>query len=265
MFTLIDPQTIWVLAYIDESKAGEISVGEPVEIVLRSHPNDRLQGGSLGSSRRATVSTKSAGSRSHSTRSRTMSTSANRPRSTSRPSTCRSRCWFGGGDDAGLPSTAERYGPSRTGAATARVTLGQRLLDGRYEITGGVPDEAAGRDADRQRLRVGRAATDRPEASAMNSPYRDIKHNLLRFVLTNFGLSLLLGIVIVNHRCLSRADRRCAAAGSCGERRPLGGPSWHQWTVRRGFADPRRYAGTGQPGSTACSAPASVTYQIGAD
>ena len=31
----------------------------------------------------------------------------------------------------------------------------------------------------------------------MNLAYRDIKHNLLRFVLTNFGLSLLLGTVIV--------------------------------------------------------------------
>jgi putative ABC transport system permease protein len=31
----------------------------------------------------------------------------------------------------------------------------------------------------------------------MNLAYRDIKHNLLRFVLTSFGLSLLLGIVIV--------------------------------------------------------------------
>ena len=31
----------------------------------------------------------------------------------------------------------------------------------------------------------------------MNLAYRDIRHNLLRFVLTNFGLSLLLGIVIV--------------------------------------------------------------------
>ncbi|QIO98561.1 ABC transporter permease [Bradyrhizobium symbiodeficiens] len=31
----------------------------------------------------------------------------------------------------------------------------------------------------------------------MNLAYRDIKHNLLRFSLTNFGLSLLLGIVIM--------------------------------------------------------------------
>ena len=38
VFTLIDPKTVWVLAYIDESKAGEIKVGEPAEIVLRSQP-----------------------------------------------------------------------------------------------------------------------------------------------------------------------------------------------------------------------------------
>lgn len=31
----------------------------------------------------------------------------------------------------------------------------------------------------------------------MNLAYRDIKHNMLRFILTNFGLSLLLGIVIM--------------------------------------------------------------------
>ena len=44
VFTLIDPKTIWVLAFIDESKAGEIKVGEPAEIVLRSHPSQRLKG-----------------------------------------------------------------------------------------------------------------------------------------------------------------------------------------------------------------------------
>ena len=44
VFTLIDPQTVWVLAYIDESKAGEIRVGEPAEIVLRSQPGQRIAG-----------------------------------------------------------------------------------------------------------------------------------------------------------------------------------------------------------------------------
>ena len=44
VFTLIDPKSVWVLAYIDESKAGEIRVGEPAEIVLRSLPGQRFQG-----------------------------------------------------------------------------------------------------------------------------------------------------------------------------------------------------------------------------
>ena len=44
VFTLIDPKTVWVLAYIDESKAGEIKVGEPAEIVLRSAPSQRYHG-----------------------------------------------------------------------------------------------------------------------------------------------------------------------------------------------------------------------------
>ena len=44
VFTLIDPKSVWVLAFIDESKAGEIKVGEPAEIVLRSRPNQRFRG-----------------------------------------------------------------------------------------------------------------------------------------------------------------------------------------------------------------------------
>jgi HlyD family secretion protein len=44
VFTLIDPQSVWVLAYIDESKSGEIQVGDPAEIVLRSLPGRRFRG-----------------------------------------------------------------------------------------------------------------------------------------------------------------------------------------------------------------------------
>ena len=39
-----------------------------------------------------------------------------------------------------------------------QVTLGHRLLDGRYEITGGLPDKRPGRHAAGRGLRVGRAA-----------------------------------------------------------------------------------------------------------
>jgi len=44
VFTLIDPRSVWVLAYIDESKSGEIQVGDPAEIALRSLPGRRFQG-----------------------------------------------------------------------------------------------------------------------------------------------------------------------------------------------------------------------------
>ena len=44
VFTIIDANTVWVLAYIDETKAGEIAVGQPAEIVLRSQPSRRVGG-----------------------------------------------------------------------------------------------------------------------------------------------------------------------------------------------------------------------------
>ena len=94
------------------------------------------------------------------------------------------------------------------------VTLGHRLLDGRYEITGGVPDNAMVVTQLRSGLRAGRAAKISQRAEAMNLAYRDIKHNLLRFVLTNFGLSLLARHRHRDHRRLWRPDRRCAAAGA---------------------------------------------------
>ena len=94
VFSLIDPKTVWVLAYIDESKAGEIKVGEPATIVLRSHPNQRLRGqvariepesDRVNEERKIEVAFD---------RSRPMPISASRPRSTSRRYTCRRRCWY---------------------------------------------------------------------------------------------------------------------------------------------------------------------------
>ena len=44
VFTLVDPTTIWALAYVDERLAGRLAVGQPAEIVLRSEPGRRLPG-----------------------------------------------------------------------------------------------------------------------------------------------------------------------------------------------------------------------------
>lgn len=46
IFTLMDPATVWTLAYIDEARAGSIAVGQPAEVRLRSLPHD-VFGGSV--------------------------------------------------------------------------------------------------------------------------------------------------------------------------------------------------------------------------
>lgn len=43
-FTIIDPATVWVLAYVDEAGAGRIAVGQPAEIRLRSLPGQSFAG-----------------------------------------------------------------------------------------------------------------------------------------------------------------------------------------------------------------------------
>jgi HlyD family secretion protein len=44
IFTLMDPQTVWTLAYIDEERAGEIALGQVAEIRLRSKPHNVYSG-----------------------------------------------------------------------------------------------------------------------------------------------------------------------------------------------------------------------------
>ena len=44
IFTLVDPATIWIQAYIDEERAGQLAVGQPGAIRLRSHPSAEFHG-----------------------------------------------------------------------------------------------------------------------------------------------------------------------------------------------------------------------------
>ena len=44
LFTLVAPETVWALAYVDEARAGDIRVGQPAEVRLRSLPRQRFQG-----------------------------------------------------------------------------------------------------------------------------------------------------------------------------------------------------------------------------
>jgi HlyD family secretion protein len=159
VFTLIDPQTIWVLAYIDESKAGEIKVGEPAEIVLRSRPNQRLPGrvariepesDRVNEERKVEVAfdhipdTFNLGEQAE-----VYITTVHLAQALLVPEAAIE----GLGKSSGTVWTVE------DGRLQQRqVTLGHRLLDGRYEITGGVPENSAVVTQLRSGLRVGRAA-----------------------------------------------------------------------------------------------------------
>jgi len=43
LFTLVAPETVWTLAYVDEGRAGDISVGQPAEVRMRSLPQQRFK------------------------------------------------------------------------------------------------------------------------------------------------------------------------------------------------------------------------------
>ncbi|WP_245651029.1 efflux RND transporter periplasmic adaptor subunit [Paramagnetospirillum marisnigri] len=44
VFTVYDPETVWVLAYVDETLAGGVAVGQSAEVRLRSAPAKRFAG-----------------------------------------------------------------------------------------------------------------------------------------------------------------------------------------------------------------------------
>lgn len=44
IFTLIAPETVWIQAYVDEERAGQLALGQPGTIRLRSQPQAEFQG-----------------------------------------------------------------------------------------------------------------------------------------------------------------------------------------------------------------------------
>jgi len=159
VFTLIDPKTVWVLAYIDESKAGEIAAGQPALIVLRSQPARRIAGrvariepesDRVNEERRVAVAFD------------TIPVNFNLGEQAEvyittvhlqKPKLVPEAAIIGLGKSQGTIWTVEN-GELRQ----HHVTLGHRLLDGRYEIAAGVPDGAAVVTKLRGGLREGRSA-----------------------------------------------------------------------------------------------------------
>jgi HlyD family secretion protein len=44
LFTIVAPETVWVLAYVDEARVGDVRLGMPAEIKLRSLPQTTFKG-----------------------------------------------------------------------------------------------------------------------------------------------------------------------------------------------------------------------------
>jgi HlyD family secretion protein len=159
VFTLIDPATVWVLAYIDESKAGEIRVGEPAQIVLRSQPGRRIAGrvariepesDRVNEERRVAVAFDQIPAEFHlGEQAEVYITTVH----LAQPRLVPEAAITGLGKNKGTVWTVED-GRLQQHA----VTLGHRLLDGRFEITSGVPTGAAVVSQLGSGLRVGRAA-----------------------------------------------------------------------------------------------------------
>ncbi len=160
VFSIIDPKSVWVLAYVDETKAGEIALGQPVEIVLRSQANRRLAG------RVARIQPES-----------------DRVNEERRIEVAFDRipADFNLGEQAEVTITTVHLAAARlvpeaaidnlaknSGAVWTledgrlqrrQVALGHRLLDGRYEIVGGLTETAVPLIELPRGLREGRTAT----------------------------------------------------------------------------------------------------------
>lgn len=159
VFTLIDPQSVWVLGYIDESKAGEIKVGDPAEIVLRSLPSQPFHGrvariepesDRVNEERRVEVAFDRLPDDIHlGEQAEVYITTVRLAQAVLLPEAAIENL----GSGRGTVWTVEDGSLQRR-----NVTLGHRMLDGRYEITSGVPNDAVVITQLGGGLRVGRAA-----------------------------------------------------------------------------------------------------------
>jgi HlyD family secretion protein len=157
VFTLVDPATIWALAYIDEGRAGQIEVGQSAVVTRRSAPDLHMKA--------KVVRIDIESDRVNEER-----------RIYARCSGC--PLAFHLGEQAEMLITVARLSEARLVKQTAllkaqgrqatawavedgrlqqrRVTLGQRTIDGRVEIVSGLPDGADLVTAPTTGLTVGR-------------------------------------------------------------------------------------------------------------
>lgn len=159
LFTLVAPETVWALAYVDEARAGDLRVGQPAKVRLRSLPRQMLEGhvirigiesDRVSEERRVYIACDRCPESFHlGEQAEVFITTGELEKALLVPETAIEH--FSGTD--GTVWTVE------DGELKRRVvTLGHRTLDSRLEITSGLPEGARVISALRPGLREGRAA-----------------------------------------------------------------------------------------------------------
>lgn len=160
VFTLVDPATIWALAYIDERRAGQIEVGQPAVVTRRSAPDFKMkaevvridiESDRVNEERRVYVRCGGCPLTFHvGEQAEAVITVATLPRA--RLVTLTSLSGI-----KGREATAWTVEDGRLQQRT--VTLGQRTLDGRVEIVSGLPEGAEIVNGRTTGFRAGRKVT----------------------------------------------------------------------------------------------------------
>ena len=159
LFTLVDPDTVWALAYVDEAEAGGIQLGQPAEVRLRSLPRQPLpaqvvridiESDRVSEERRVYVACHQCPPRFYlGEQTEVLITTGQLTEALLVPEIAVTG--FTGTEGTVWTVEAGRL-------ATRRVGFGQKTLDGRLEITAGLPADARVVTALRDGLREGRAA-----------------------------------------------------------------------------------------------------------
>lgn len=169
VFTLLDPASIWVLAYLDEARAGAIRIGQAAFVTRRSAPERQIEAevvridiesDRVNEERRVYVRcTKCEHILQLGEQAEALITLARLPRARMV-------------ELASLQAVKGREALVWTledGRLRQRpVTLGRRTLDGRVEIVDGVPDDVPVVIGPVEGLRIGRAAT--PASTEKTAP-----------------------------------------------------------------------------------------------
>ncbi len=163
VFTIVDPATIWALAYIDEARVGSIEVGQPAIVTRRSAPDRKMQAkvvridiesDRVNEERRLYVRCGGCPLTFHlGEQAEVLVTVATLPRAR----------LVKAGSLQGVKGREATVWTVEQGRLQQRtVSLGHRTLDGRVEILGALPEGAEIVDGPIARLKIGRKASITP-------------------------------------------------------------------------------------------------------